>query len=146
MSILPSVMGPAAGYRIQDFPALASLRLGDEDLRILTQQGFLSREIRRGQAFFKLRFRRGGGKQCVKYVGGGQVTAVRAELNKLQADARLKRKLAAVTRDAQQTLRQIKRNLQPVLESHGFAFHGLAIRRRRRSNPNQLKPDHQSKR
>jgi hypothetical protein len=139
MSILPSIMGPAAGFRIQDFPALASLRLGDEDLRILTQQGFLSREIRRGKAYFKLRFRRGR-HQHVKYVGAGQITAVRAELNKLQAAACLKRKLAAVTRDAQQTLRQTKRNLQPVLESHGFAFHGLAIRRRRRNKLNELNP------
>src|SRR5436190_12381293 len=67
MSILPSVTGPAAGFRIQDFPVLASMRLGDEDLRILTQQGFLNREARRGTGYFKLRFRRGG-KQCVKYV------------------------------------------------------------------------------
>jgi hypothetical protein len=99
----------------------------------------VSREARHGREYFKLRFRRAG-KQCVRYVNFCQVSAVRVELDQLQAPTRLKRKLAVATRDAQQVLRQTKRNLQPLLESHGFGFHGLAIRRRRRSKPNQSSP------
>ena len=139
MSLLLPHIDPGEEFRIQDFPALASLRLGDEDLRVLAHQGFLSRETRRGRATFKLRFRRGG-HQHVKYVAAHDATAVRAELNKVQAGTRLKRELAAVTRDAHQILRQTKRNLQPILESHGFAFHGLAIRRRRRNKLIELLP------
>ena len=123
-----SHLQPGEEIRIQDFPALASLQLGDEDLRILAQQGFLSRETRRGQTIFKLRFRCGG-RQHVKYVSAHQVTVVQAELNIVQAGARSKRKLATATRHAQQLLRQTKRNLEPILESNGLAFHGLAIRR-----------------
>jgi hypothetical protein len=139
MSPLPSRLGPGEDFQIQDYPALAGLRLGDEDLRTLTQQGFVSREARRGHEYFKLRFRRAG-KQCVKYVNVCQVSAVRVELDKLQAATRLKRKLAAATRDAQQVLHQTKRDLQPVLESHGFGFHGLAIRRHRGPKPNESLP------
>jgi hypothetical protein len=130
MSPLPPRTAPDEEFRNQDFPALARLQLGDEDLRILTYQGFLSRETRRGKDYFKLRFRRDG-NQHVKYVSAGQAAAVHVELEELQGAIRLKRNLAAATRAARQALRQTKRNLQPVLTTCGLAFHGLAIRRRR---------------
>ena len=74
MLSLPDI-GPDEDFGLEDFPALASLRLGHDDLRILVQQGFLSHEIRGGNAYFKLRFRRDG-KQCVKYVGACQVAVM----------------------------------------------------------------------
>jgi hypothetical protein len=40
MSPLPSHRELEKDFTIQDFPALASLGLGGEDLRMLTQQGF----------------------------------------------------------------------------------------------------------
>jgi hypothetical protein len=135
MSSFPSTVESAEALRIEDFPALASLQLGDEDLSMLARQGFLNREVRRGHEVFKLRFRRDA-KQCIKYVSVSQVAAVRVELDKLQSITRLKRKLAAVTREAKRVLRQTKPSLQPILESHGLAFHGLAIRRRHGQKPN----------
>ena len=130
MSPLPSHRELEKDFTIQDFPALASLGLGGEDLRMLTQQGFLSREIRRDKTYFKLRFRRDG-HQRVKYVSARQAPAVRAELTELQRAVQITRNLDAATRDAQQILRQTKRQLQPVLATRGLAFHGLAVRRRR---------------
>jgi hypothetical protein len=137
MSPLLPRTAPEHESRIQDYPALAGLQLSNVDLQRLTQQGFVSRETRRGNACFKLRFRRDG-NQHVKYLSAGQAAAVRAELAELQGATRFKQNLAAATRAARQVLCQSKRNLQPVLATRGWAFHGLAIRRPRRRNPTDL--------
>jgi len=112
---------------------LASLKLTEEDLMMLTRQGFISCETRPGRTpRFKLRFRREG-KQVVRYIGcdAGQAKSLREELAELQMRRKAERRLSAVTRQARHVLRQAKRKLEPTFHEHGLAFHGLTVRRPR---------------
>ena len=118
--------------RLADYPGLASLRLNDTDLAELSQQGFICREKRDGRIYHKLRFRRRG-KQAVRYIGNpGRAAAVERELLDLQTETATRRELNAVVKVANKMLRDSKTQLEPILASHGFAFHGLSIRRVRR--------------
>ena len=92
-------------------------------------------ERRADREFHKLRFRRGG-KQVVRYIGNEERAAiVKQELSILQAESRALRELKRKMKTASRVLRESKRIMAPVLEAHGFVFHGLAIRRpRRRQN------------
>jgi hypothetical protein len=120
--------------RVADFPALATLRLHDADLVCLGRQGFVRAERRGNRTVFKLRFRRGNGAQAVRYISSAQeAESVRNELQVLQAPRELELKLAALSRSARKMIRDAKSNLQPVLYSHGYVFHGQAVRRPRRS-------------
>jgi hypothetical protein len=118
--------------RPADFPALASLQLTSADLVTLASQGFVASERRGERRYHKLRFRRGR-RQVVKYLGGPErACAVQAELDRLQAAWRRRRKLGALSRQAREMLREAKRQLEPSLAEQGYHFHGLAIRESRR--------------
>jgi hypothetical protein len=92
----------------------------------------VSREQRDGRTYFKLRFRRAG-RQIVRYVGDAHRAGdVKNELSALQTEARLMRQLKTLTKTANQQLREVKKQLQPILEVHGWAFHGRTIRRPRK--------------
>ena len=120
-----------ADHRIAAYPALARLQLDDADVSALSSQGFVSREQRDGRTYFKLRFRRAG-RQIVRYVGdANHAVDVKNELSALQTEARIMRQLKILTKTTNQQLREVKKQLQPILEAHGWAFHGLAIRRPR---------------
>jgi hypothetical protein len=116
--------------RVADFPALRALRLDDEDVDALARQGFLAVERRRERRYLKLRYRRGG-RQQVRYVGLEQAQAVQAELDVLQSDVRMRRRLAVLCRASAWRLRNAKNTLKPLFEQQGFRFHGDAIRKRR---------------
>lgn len=115
------------------FTALTRLRLDDEQLAALKCQGFVARE-RRGNGYYvyKLRFRQKG-RQKVRYVGTDAALAdrVRRELQILQAAVQRRRRLRRFSREARSLLRTAKGRLSASLEPCGFAFHGLAIRRKR---------------
>ncbi len=122
----------AAGASVTG-PELGRLRLGAEELAALARQGFVCGEGRGpGLARYKLRFRCAG-RQRVKYLGSDPARAgrVRQELGALQALSRLDRRLARGTRAANRALRAVKGRLGPLLLP-GYAFRGLAVRRKRR--------------
>ncbi len=119
-------------HRLADFPALASLRITDNDLEELSTQGFVCEERRGDRRYFKLRFRRNG-KQVVRYVGNAdRAAAVESELSELQYEATVMRDLKARAKIARRMLREAKMLIEPTLEANGFAFHGLAIRQPRK--------------
>jgi hypothetical protein len=122
---------PEAGWPDR-FPALANLRLSEGDIVALGEQGFLAPERRGNREYVKLRFRRGG-RQVVRYVGGGEAAAlVGEELKLLQTARRLRRELQRFGRVARHRLREAKIELEPLILGCGFKFHGRAIRRPRR--------------
>jgi hypothetical protein len=112
------------------YPALTRLRLGQEDLIALSQQGIISPERMRGPIRHKLRFRRSG-RQVVRYIRPTDIDRVRAELSELQAARRLNKELSQLNRLARQVLRDSKTQLQPLINELGFRFHGREIRRPR---------------
>ena len=114
------------------YPALAALRLDDTDLVELGHQGFICREKRGERVYHKLRFRRGG-KQVVRYIGNAErAAAVEQELLDLQSETAAFRELKAVVKFSNKMLRDSKTQLEPLFASHGYAFHGLSIRRPRK--------------
>jgi hypothetical protein len=115
-------------------PALARLGLSERERNALSRQGFVSAERRNATSVYKLRFRFTG-RQRVIYLGTSaqQALAVEADLAVLQQGVRARRQLAALHRHAAKRLKKIKSFLQPMLESRGFHFHGLAVRKRRNS-------------
>lgn len=117
--------------RATDYPALARLRLDDDDWQALARQGFVGHEQRGGRKYWKLRFRRGG-RQQVRYVGGDeQARQVTEELEQLQRPMRDLRHLNEVTRRANRALRETKQQTEAVVEQFGFRYHGLRLRKRR---------------
>lgn len=118
--------------RLAAFPSLAALGITEDDLEELSQQGFVCEERRGARRFYKLRFRRQR-KQIVRYVGDARRAAtVASELAALQHETRLMRKLRAGVKVTSGMLRDAKRQLEPLLQAHGFTFHGLAIRKPRK--------------
>jgi hypothetical protein len=69
------------------------------------------------------------------------VDQVQRELAKLQATTRLRRRLRPLVREARRRLRRTKRQLEPLLQRAGRAFHGRAIRRRRHGENNVCRVD-----
>jgi len=123
-----------ARVRPASYPALAALQLSNADLDALARQGFIAAERRGENRYYRLRFRRGG-RQQTRYIGSlDRAQAVQAELDSLQSEVQLQRRLAALGRDAARSLRDAKRQLQPLLEGRGFHFHGQAIRKYRERN------------
>jgi hypothetical protein len=118
--------GPAA------FPQLLRLDLEPGDLRLLRLQGSICPDRRGKHTYFKLRFRRAG-RQVVRYLGrdAARVAAIRAELRRLQAGTRRRRELAALSKRCAKFLRATKVVLEPMLNEHGFFYHGQAIRKSR---------------
>ena len=126
----PDDQGGHAG--LANFPVLGTLGLTATDLTELRHQGFVSRERRGKRTYYKLRFRSGGG-QAVRYVGDAErAAAVRRELSVLQRTSRLRKELKSQAKVASRALRTAKKSLEPILNAHGRAFHGLAIRKPRR--------------
>jgi hypothetical protein len=112
------------------FPNLRGLRLTDDDLRALSEQGFIAEERRGKRKYPKLRFRRGG-RQHVRYVPPGILEVVRHELELIQGQRRLGRGVIGLDRRRKQLLREMKRELEPLVRAEGLAFHGFSIRRPR---------------
>ena len=107
------------------------LGLTAEELAALKAQGFVSYESRRGQVFFKLRFRING-KQRVCYLGKdlAVVEQVQEWLAELQAIRKTEIEVGRLVREAGQKLRNCKEELSPLLAEAGYRFHGLSIRQR----------------
>jgi len=121
-----------------NYPILASLGLASEDIAAIADQGFISPDRRGDRTYFKLRFRRNG-RQRVRYIGGAaRAIAVAAELKALQGDLQLRRRMAVLTRSVTSALRTAREKLQPLAESHGYYFHGHALRRRRNTTNKQF--------
>jgi hypothetical protein len=115
--------------------AWSDLGLGDDELAALRRQGFVSQEVRRAnKTVYKLRFRMGG-RQRVKCLGADplRAAAIAQALAELQQKRRTTLKLRRLQRDAARAIRRTKIQLEPHLIERGFRFHGLAIRRTRRS-------------
>ena len=119
---------------VEEVRLLAGRGLTAAELAALRRQGFISRERRRGQVVFKLRFRMPPeGKQCVRYLGCDPVVAeaMRQELAEIQRIRRLDRDLGELNRQIGRKLRSGKERIVAQLEQAGYRFHGSTIRRRR---------------
>jgi hypothetical protein len=112
------------------FPLLNRLTLSDEELVVLTRQGFITSERRGRKTLFRLRYRVHG-RQRVRYVSPRDASALEAELGKLQKRVRARRRLNVLAALARQVLRQRRSTLAPLLESRGCHFHGYQVRRYR---------------
>jgi len=124
----PSTRGPLNA-------SLLRLRLTAADIEGLKRQGSVRVERRGTSCRWKLRFRRGA-RQIVRYLRGPEEAArVREDLASLQAAHRKSRELSRLTRAARKALRESKHTLAPHLAAAGYAFHGLAIRKRRPLQP-----------
>ena len=114
------------------------LRISEKQRETLRTQGFIACE-RRGsnQSVYKLRFRHHG-KQHVRCLGNDPdfVADVQRELDRLQSLHRKLRRLDAISRTANEELRDTKRIITPLLENREMHFHGLAIRRSKAADPN----------
>jgi hypothetical protein len=107
------------------------LDLTAEEIAVLRQQGFITREVRgAGTVVFKLRFRLHG-RQRVKYLGtdADRCDAIAVQLERLQRARRIDAKLRKLNRAAAKLLRESKRRLEPLVAQCGRHFHGRAIRR-----------------
>jgi hypothetical protein len=110
------------------FPALAGLRLADEDWTLLTRQGFVAAERRGNHIHFKLRFRKDG-RQVVRYLSdAAAASAVSAELNQLQINRRIRRELRALDQAGRRLLRESTKKLQSLVQSYGLKPHGRNYR------------------
>jgi hypothetical protein len=116
---------------LADFPILASLRLDGEDIAAIAEQGFISQDRRGDRIYHKLRFRRHG-RQRVRYLGdAARAIAVEDELKVLQRQLQRRRRIAVLASSVTGALRTAREKLQPLVESHGYYYHGHALRKRR---------------
>ena len=113
---------------LEAFPLLNRLALSEEELSALARQGSIRRERRGRKTIFRLRYRVHG-RQCVRYVSPRDAAALEAELTSLQRRVRARRRLTGLAALARQLLRQRKSTLAPLLEAHGYHYHGHQIRR-----------------
>ena len=122
--------GQTAGRGKVNYLALLNVR--GEDLNELRLQGFVSREVRNGVGYFKLRFRRHG-RQVVIGLGKDPQLAERIghELAQLQANRQLEREQTHLIRAAHSLLRRTKRELEPLFRDAGYGFYGYEIRKLR---------------
>ncbi len=110
------------------FPLLNRLALREEELEALSRQGFIRSERRGRKTIFRLRYRVHG-RQHVRYVSPRDAAPLEAELGALQRQVRARRRLAGLAALARQALHDRKSMLAPLLEAHGYHFHGYQIRR-----------------
>ncbi len=115
-------------------PVLSELDLMPNELAAIKRQGVIRGETRRGRTFFKLRFRLHG-KVHVRYLGRDPdvVSRARLELAELQAARRVDLALRRLGCEVGPLLRAAKKKLVPLLEEASFEFHGMAVRKRKRS-------------
>lgn len=107
-------------------------RSAEEESAMLSS-GCVCAEARgRRSTIYKLRFRCAG-RQVVRYLGAdsGFAEYVRSRLRMFQRPRRCQRELRQRARQARRLLKDTKAGMAPLLESEGYRFHGLAIRRRR---------------
>jgi hypothetical protein len=134
-------MATAAGEPL-DEPTDAGQRWLDdavplEERAALATQGFVAfHTLPSGQRCAKLRFRDSSGRQRVRYLGANAELAaqVAAALKARQRCVRRRRASRQVARSGRRALRGIKCRLEAPLRCAGWRFHGLSLRRRRRSN------------
>ena len=108
------------------------LNLRSQDFDELRRQGFVSREVRQGHSYFKLRFRRHGRQVAIGLGQDRQLAeSIGRELAHLQASRRLEREQARLIRATHGLLRRAKRELEPVFRDAGYGFYGYEIRRLR---------------
>jgi hypothetical protein len=131
----PTEGGTALIASARAIAVLQALGITAAELLALQRQGFVSAERRGAQSqIYKLRFRLLG-RQRVRYLGADPSAAavIQGILRELQQDRRLRKQIRIACSNAAQTLRETKRQLEPLLELYGFKFHGQAIRRPRRT-------------
>jgi hypothetical protein len=116
---------------LANYPGLARLRLAEDDLPALAEQGSVYQEQHRGKARYKLRFRTPDARQVVRCVPSHLLEVVRVDLDSLQSHRHAASALREATRRIRRTRGDAKRQLQPVLDELGYYFHGTRIRRRR---------------
>jgi hypothetical protein len=114
---------------LANYPGLARLRLTENELPALAEQGSVHQEQHRGKSRYKLRFRTPGGRQVVRYIPNHLVEFVQVDLNILQSGRNAASALREATRGVRHTRRDAKRQLQPVLDELGYHFHGTSVRR-----------------
>ncbi len=116
----------------RDIRRLADLSLTVQEYRALRCQGTVCSEHRRGNVYFRLRFRRADGRQCVRYLGSDPAVAetIRREVHDLQRHRRHMANLQRRDKEVRKLLRQVKQNLANAIEVFGFHWHGFEIRRR----------------
>jgi hypothetical protein len=110
------------------FTLLNRLALSDEELRAVTQQGFIRSETRGTKTIFRLHYRVHG-RQHVRYVSPRDAAALEAELGSLQKRVRARRRLSGLGALASKALRRRKSTLGLLLEARGYHFHVHQIRR-----------------
>ncbi len=121
-----------------DFPVLASLGMDSELIAAIADQGFVSKDYRGDRTYHKLRYRRDG-RQQVQYIGdAARARAVEAELKVLQHDLRLRRHISELARSVTSALRTAREQLEPLVESHGYYYHGHALRKHRNNTNKQF--------
>jgi hypothetical protein len=111
-----------------------ALHLSPAEQELLRRQGTVVAERRRRRTVYKLRFRFAG-RQRARILGSDAAVAAgfRSLLAAWQAPQRHARAADRIADEARGALREAKIALRPLLEAAGFAFHGQAIRRRRKS-------------
>lgn len=133
---MPSDASGTGAAAPEDFPALMSLRLEFEHLKVLAIQGILSQERRGRRVYVKLRFRYQG-RQVVRYIGcdARRIARVRCELTQLQHRHRQSRQWARLVHQANQMFRAHKAAVAPSLAQIGCYFHGHSLRKKRPIRP-----------
>ncbi len=96
--------GHAQGYL--QVPALVGLGVSSLELEVLRRSGYLERDRRRGQSYWRLRFRHLGRLRSV-YIGADTllVDQIRYELDLLQDQHRRNQELARAVRQSKKKLR-----------------------------------------
>jgi hypothetical protein len=129
-------------HRKRHIDSLKGLNLSAEDWAAVVRHGTVCAEYRRGGGpYYKLRFRRCGGKQAVRYLGKDRrrAVAIQNELHALRQPRQQVRALQRLDVQARRLLRQTKRALIKDVQAIGYDFHGHQIRKRR----SMAKQEHQ---
>lgn len=109
-----------------------ALGLSNLEIAALKRQGSVIGEKRGSRVVYKLRYRMQG-RQRTKYLGCDleMTVEIKRQLEELQHSRRVMKSLRDYARIAAATLRQSKKQLEPLFADAGFRFHGQAIRRSR---------------
>jgi hypothetical protein len=113
---------------------LMQLALTEQELHALTDQGFISSEMRGSRKVFRLRFRVDG-RQHVRCVSAANAPELAAELAELQARRRTLCIRRKVMIEARRLLRTQRHESDQILDLKGYHRHGGRIRRRRAKRP-----------
>jgi hypothetical protein len=138
VAVVPAPLDAAGGpdaaipsWPVQ-FPALAALKLEDENRKALERQGFVQAEQRGDRTVYKLRFRVQRRQIVCCLPNAAAAAAVEEELARLQAVRQCVLEISRGCKSANRLIRESKRGLSPVIEAAGLKFHGLRLRRPRK--------------